>query len=270
MPDKQKPQLGTVAKTSIIETAIMKAKIAFVKNIQRLVGAYDALESSETGIPRMGLVYGVPGSGKSVATAWLMNRTNAILVRAAPTWTLNSMLSSIMTELGMLPLRNADSMKTAIVEKMGEDNRPLFVDEIDMFTNPNVKPQRAGAIIETLRTFHDMSGMPVVLIGMNGVERHLNAYKQVTSRIAQWVNFQPATFEDAKVLAADICEIDISDDLLTVLHSKSKGNMRLMTVGLSRIERAAKGAGLKAMDLNKWGDRPFSLNGILNGAHYED
>jgi hypothetical protein len=156
----------------------------------------------------------------------------------------------------------------AIVRHMKDAGRPLFIDEVDMFTSANVKPSRAGAIVETLRNIHDIAQMPVVLIGMSGVERYLSAYKQVTSRFSQTVRFDPARIEDARILADTICEVPVHDDLLELLHSKSKGNMRLISIGLSKIERAAKTAGMKEIGLAQWGGKSFGLSGETTGGSH--
>lgn len=246
----------------------MIPRTAMTTNVKNLESAYDALETSSADIPRMGLVYGIPGAGKTNATTWLSLRTNAINVRAMPTWTPSAMLDKIMFEIGQPAKRRANDNLDIIIQHMGNENRPLFVDEIDMFTNSNVRPNQSGQIIETLRSIHDMAGMPVLLIGMAGVEVQLKAYPQLTSRIAQWINFLPATLADARTLADDICEVQVEGDLLAVLHDKANGNMRLLTIGLSKIERAAKGAKLASIGLDQWGDRRFDLNGSVNGGSH--
>lgn len=248
----------------------MRPVTSLVANVRNLVNAYDALETADADIPRMGLVFGVPGAGKTNATTWLALKTNAIYVRATPTWTPTAMLGKVMAEVGQPAKRAANENLEVIVEHMSTEARPLFVDEIDMFTNSSVRPNQSGQIIELLRSVHDLSGMPVILIGMSGVEIQLKNYKQVTSRIAQWVNFLPASLADARTLANDICEVRVEDDLLKVLHQKAGGNMRLLAIGLSKIERAAKGAKLKALGLAEWGERQFYLNGSMNGGSHGD
>jgi len=248
----------------------MRYKIAPVKNIARLRDAYGALETAAPGVPRMGLVYGFTGAGKTTAITWLMNQTNAIVVKASPTWTLSSMLSKIMIEIGIDPLRRAADMEDIIIKTMQRDSRPLFVDEADAFTDPAVRGDRSYAILETLRSIHDMSKMPVILIGMDGIERRLASRHQLMRRISQWIKFEKADFEDARTLADAICEVRIEDDLLERLLDASKGSVGLMMVGLANIERAAKANSYKSIGLDTWGNRPFNLRGAISqGAGYE-
>jgi DNA transposition AAA+ family ATPase len=247
----------------------MKYKIAPVKNIERLSAAYDALENAAIGVPRMGLVYGFTGAGKTTAITWLMNQTNAVAVKASPTWSLHSMLSKIMVEIGIDPLRRASDMEDVIIRTMQRDLRPLFVDEADAFTDPQVRGDRSYAILETLRSIHDLSKMPVLLIGMDGIERRLASRHQLMRRISQWIKFEKADTDDARILADTVCEVQVEDDLLTKLLETSNGSVGLMIVGLARIERAAKANDMNRIGLDIWGSRPFNLRGDLQGASHE-
>ncbi|MFO1417287.1 MAG: ATP-binding protein [Methylotetracoccus sp.] len=248
----------------------MKYRIAPVNNIERLKLAYQMLEDAPHGVPRMGLVYGFTGVGKTTAISWLMTQTDAIVVKASPTWSLHSMLAKIMVEIGIAPMGRSADMEEAIVEKMQKDQRPLFVDEADAFTDPQVRGDRSYAILETLRSIHDMSKMPVMLIGMDGIERRLASRHQLMRRISQWVKFEPATLADARILSDTVCEVHVADDLLSRLCETSGGSIGLMMVGLSRIERSAKASMLASIGLDVWGNRPFNLRGdIAQGASHE-
>jgi len=232
----------------------MRTKMAIVKNVVNLQTAYASLSNRDHGIPGMGLVYGFTGAGKTTSIAWLINQVNGVYVRANATWTPTSMLGSIMTELGAAPLHHGGARMVAyIVEKLALDNRPLFVDEADYLLQ-NTK------MIETLRDIHDISGSPVVLIGMEGIERKLVHRLQLARRVSQWVEFLPADLEDARTFATTVCEVEIADDLLRHLHDETKGSMGLMAVGLSRIETLAKTNGWRTVDVKQWGGRQLFLS----------
>jgi len=237
----------------------MKNNMAMVKNVAALQAAYEALHGRDAGIPGMGLVYGHTGAGKTTAVAWMITMTKGVFVRATATWTPSAMLGQIMTELGAAPLHNGGAaMVKHIADTLASENRPLFVDEADYLMS-NLK------MLETLRDIHDISSMPVVLIGMEGIERRLVHRQQLARRISQWVEFRPADLEDARILADTICEVKIDDDLLQSLQSESKGSMGLMTVGLSRIEALAKANGWKKVDVDMWGNRRLFLSNAPKG-----
>lgn len=231
----------------------MRNKLAQVKNVAALQAAFQSLADRDFGVPGLGLVYGETGAGKTTAITWLVNRTRGVYVRGKAAWTPNAMLSDIMIELGAAPLHNGGAaMVRHITNVLAESNRPLFVDEADYLTG-NVR------MLETLRDIHDVSGMPVVLIGMSGIERKLVHRKQFVGRVSQWVEFAPADLEDARILCSTVCEVEIDDELLHQVHAESKGSVRLMVVGLSRIEAAARANGWSTVTAEQWGNRRLFL-----------
>lgn len=237
----------------------MRNKLAIMKNVVRLRTAYESLAQRDHGVPGMGLVHGFTGAGKTTAIAWLVNQSQGIYVRAASTWTPASMLGDIMAELGLAPIhRNSAAMKV-VAERISDQARPLFVDESDyLFSN--------GKMLDSLRDIHDVSGSPVILVGMEGIEARLASRKQLARRISQWVEFLPADIADARVLAQAVCEIDLKDDLLAELHEQTNGSVGLMVVGMSRIEALAKANSWSGVDLDLWGNRQFFLSQPPKGA----
>lgn len=232
----------------------MRNKLAFVKNVMALQAAYESLATRDTGVPGMGLIYGFTGAGKTTAIAWLVTRVRGVYVRANATWTPTAMLGAIMKELGATPLRHGSAAMVAhITEQVAATRRPLFVDEADYLFG-NVK------MLETLRDIHDGSGSPVILVGMEGIERRIVHRLQFSRRISEWVEFKPADLEDARTLAGTVCEVTIADDLLEAVHTEARGSVGLMVVAMARIEALAKANGWKAVDAERWGPRQMFLS----------
>jgi DNA transposition AAA+ family ATPase len=231
----------------------MRHVIAPVKNVERLSGAYGALSERDSGVPGIGLLYGFTGAGKSTAAALLINRVNGVFVRAAAVWTPSTMLGAIAMELGGEPGGKNAQQLGFITERLAMSGRPLFVDEADYLLT-NIK------MLETLRDIHDITGVPLVLIGMAGIERRITHRAQFSRRISQWVEFKPLDLFDARTLADAVCEVNLNDDLVGKLHSAASGSIGLMTVGLARIEAVAKGQGWDTVDAKAWGDKQFFLS----------
>jgi len=223
----------------------MRAKILNVKNVMRMRVAGEALINRAYGMPGMGLVYGPTGAGKTTAITWYINQCNGIYVRARSLWSPSDMLGAICTELNLPAARSLSSMITSIVERMGETGRPLFVDEADYV----IEKKR---LVETLRDLHDISSVPVVLIGMEGIHRKIQARRQVSGRLAQWVHFEPCDKDDARKLADGLSEVIVSDDLLSALYKESGGLARHLCVGLFNIEALGKKKGKDRMTLADW------------------
>ena len=231
----------------------MRNKIAQVNNIRLLTAAGRALSTRDIGVPGIGLIWGPTGFGKSTAAAWFAIRTNAVYVRAMATWTPTAMLAAIMHELDAKPLPRCAAMIEFIVGALAREGRPLFVDEADYLA-------ASAKLLDSLRDLHDMSTVPLILIGMKDFQRRVMHREQIAGRVSQWVEFQAADFKDARILADEVCEVRIADDLLARLHRATGGSMRGMVVGLSRIEGFAREHGLQKVSETDWGERAFVLS----------
>lgn len=242
----------------------MNYKIVSVKNVTRLSNAGDALIDRGLGMPGMGLIWGHTGYGKSTAATWFVNRVHGVYVRAMATWTPSAMLGAILRELEASPKGSCAQMAEVIVEKLAQSGRPLFIDEADYLVDNK-------RMTETLRDLHDLSTVPVILIGMAGIQRSLQHRQQLFGRIAQWVEFQPADLDDTRILADALCEVEVADDLLEQLYRaasvfKAPGakvtgaSVRLVVVGLARIEHYARTRGLESINSSQWrGGNEFFL-----------
>jgi DNA transposition AAA+ family ATPase len=231
----------------------MKSLVIPVKNIGRLSEASDALLTRTPGTPGMGLIFGKSGYGKTTATAWFVNQCSGVYVRAISTWTPSSMLQTILRELDVAPIKlRAAPMVAQIADVLRITGRPLFLDEFDYIVE-NKK------MTETLRDIHDLSSVPIILVGMDGVQQKVQLRDQFVNRIAQWVEFKAADFEDCKMLA-ELCEAKIKTDLLRRLFDASKGVIRLVVIGLDVIERRAKTLGLNEIGLDDRGSADFFLS----------
>lgn len=234
----------------------MRNTLAPIKNVAALQVAFETLASRDMGVPGMGLVHGYTGAGKTTAITWMVNQTRGVYVRATSGWTPSSMLAKIMSELGAEPMARRAAMLDWIAEHLTSTQRPLFVDEADYLTGAAHKP-----MLESLRDIHDLSGVPVLLVGMEGIDKRLVTNKQLARRISAWVEFLPSDMDDARVLAKTACEVAIDEELLRRLRAEAKGSIGLMVVGLSRIEALAKANRWAEVTADQWGERKLFMGG---------
>ena len=234
----------------------MKTLIAPVKNIKRLAELGTELQARANMLPGIAVAYGESGIGKSTGLTWLSTtKINACYVRAMQVWSPSSMLGAIATELDVEPARTLSDTIKLIVGELSRTDRPLIVDEADYVVD---QPR----LLNTLRDLHDLSTMPLILVGMQDFVRKLRTrtdQKQFSGRVALELEFKPLDLADTKVIAATLCEVEVEDDLLAQLHEKSQGVTRLICVGLARIETFAKNSGLKKVSARQWGDKPLNL-----------
>ncbi|MES9873118.1 MAG: ATP-binding protein [Candidatus Sedimenticola sp. 6PFRAG7] len=235
----------------------MKFKILPVKNVSRLNEAGQALIQRDLGMPGMGLIWGPTGYGKTTAATWFINQCHGVYIRAMRLWSPKSMLTALARELDLdVKGRNNGEMVELIIQRLAESNRTVFIDEADYI----VESRR---LTDTLRDIHDLSTVPVILIGMHGIEKRIRGNEQFTGRIAQWVAFEGLDMADARLLADGLAEVIIADDLLRQLHTaaspKSRqggisggAEVRRLVVGLGRIEQYARSRGLTQIAADDW------------------
>ncbi|WP_421210046.1 AAA family ATPase [Aeromonas enteropelogenes] len=219
----------------------MKSTIVPVNNVIRLSVAGNELMNRPLNTPGLGLVYGQPGLGKTTAVTWYVNQVNGVYVRAMRCCTPLSLLKDICEELELPTPRSSRDAIRAITLEMAEKNRPLFIDEADYLMG------RAD-LVETVRDIHDVSTVPVILIGMKDIAKKLKSYPQFASRVMKWIEFGFCTFEDARQIADDMCDgFRVADDLLLKLLTDANKEIRRIVVGLYQLEKTAKTKGLEEL-----------------------
>jgi DNA transposition AAA+ family ATPase len=232
----------------------MRSKTVPVKNIARLSSAAKALTSRAPGAPGLGLVDGLAGVGKSSAIAWLTNRPEypSVFLRAMAVSTPASMLTQLCAELRVQPGGSNAGMVTRISEKLAESGRSIFVDEADYIVDNK-------RLINTFRDLHDMTEAPVILIGELGIEARLQHMHRFTSRIAEHVTFEALDLQDTAVVARELCEVTVAEDLVAQVHEATRGNIRMIVVALGRIEQTARSLGLTRITKAEWSQKQRAL-----------
>ncbi|HET7300090.1 MAG TPA: ATP-binding protein [Oleiagrimonas sp.] len=228
----------------------MQQKIVLTKNLARLSDASEMLLRRAPGLPGMGLVHGETGTGKTTAVAWMTNRYHGVYVRALAAWTPSAMFGAILRELGRHAHGSCAQMMTDIVEALSLSGRPVFIDEADYLVDNK-------RMSESLRDIHDLTTVPVLLVGMAGIDQRLSARKQLTGRVLQDVHFEALDREDAKAIAKQLCDVSVAADLLDGMHRATGGYVRNLVVALARVEEYAKSRGMDKIDANAWGKRSF-------------
>lgn len=233
----------------------MRAKIAPVKNITRLGDALDAVIDRSDGTEGMVLVYGASGVGKSTSLAYYLNQTNAIYVEASPAWSLGSMLSSICLAMGHMPRGRAADMEKQITDEMMQQGRPLFIDELDHILLPG--QGTSLRMLEALRSIYDKSRMPVVMSGMDKIDRKIKQREQLSRRIFQWVEFTDLDAADIRITADTLLDCHVEDDLLGDLITETTGRMGRLIPALASIDRRAKANSWTSVNKTLWGGKPW-------------
>jgi DNA transposition AAA+ family ATPase len=229
----------------------MRIRTVKTKDLRKFIDAIEALLDRPSGTEGMGLLWGPPGTGKSTALALVSNLYDGVYVRALGCWTVTSMLGDLCSGLeGKRKLRRAD-MVEFIVNQLTKDNlrpRPIFVDEADYCF-------RQFDMIDSLRDIYDLSGCPVILVGMENIARDIREHDRIARRITQWIEFSGLDMEDAIQVTDELCEVKLEQDLIDYLYVQTNGNIGRMVIGLTKIENFAQVNGMSRINAEQWGGR---------------
>ena len=154
----------------------MKRKFVVTQNVKRFVDLMDTLQNAPANLPKMALVYGDFGLGKSQTIMWWVTNNDAVYVRCNHKMSARWLLTEIVEELDEIPAYLTSLLFKQIEDKLRERPRVLVVDEVDFLLNNS-------SAIETVRDLHDKIGIPVVLVGMSMAEAKLKRHKHIYDRL---------------------------------------------------------------------------------------
>jgi len=228
----------------------VKYALAKTKNVRHFMATLSDLRNRPPGVEGMGVLWGEPGEGKTTVVAYAANHLNGIFIRLNAAMTMTSLLASIAAELGGSPAHRRAQMLAWITRKLMEEDRVIFFDEADYLF-------RQMEMLDVVRDLYDITGTPIMLIGMEHIARRLQEHGRLARRITQWIRFEGLDMADARILADTVCEVGVADDLLAHLHREAKANIGRMVIGLSRIETLANTSQISTVTREDWADRPL-------------
>ena len=186
----------------------------FVKtqNVKNFIGLVENLINKPKNIPKMGLVYGEPGLGKSQTALWLACKYDGIYLRASNLMTGRWLLEEMVKELDEIPRFLTSDNFNIVVKKLKQNPQIIFIDEIDYLMN-NYKT------IETLRDIHDETGCPIIFIGMGLAHKKLERYKHLYDRFSEILKFEVFTTNDIGQIINQLSEIPFTPDAIEYVHT---------------------------------------------------
>lgn len=211
----------------------MKNVMAITRNVMAFLAAVKELQDPYYTLPRMGLLWGRPGEGKTTTVAYGAAQTDAIFLRANVTWSVTSLLRALLVELGKPEGRFKERMLNEIVAELMANPRPILIDESDYLL-------RQREMLDVLRDIYDTTLTPVIMIGMEDLARKVQSAGRLGRRVTQWVQFDGIDIEDGRKVADACCEATVADDLLEELFKAADGNIGRIVAGLSRIEKLGR------------------------------
>lgn len=206
----------------------------FVKtqNVKNFIGLVENLINKPKNIPKMGLVYGEPGLGKSQTALWLSFKYDGIYLRASNLMTGRWLLEEMVKELDEIPRFLTSDNFNLVVKKLKQKPQIIFIDEIDYLMN-NYKT------IETLRDIHDETGCPIIFIGMGLAHRKLERYKHLYDRFSEILKFETFGVNDIGQIINQLSEIPFTPDAIECIHTKYNRFRQIVQL-INQMENFAK------------------------------
>ena len=218
------------------------------KNVKQFVSLMDELQKVPPNIPKMALVYGEHGLGKSQTIQWWADKNDSVYVRATQGMTSRWLLSEIAEELGEEAFYHSQETFTLIENNLRLNNKVIIVDEVDYLIDKS--------IIETLRDLHDKTGCPVVLVGMGAADKKLARYPHLMDRIYKKLKFEKFNSDDIKEILTELTDLKFKDDAIEYLATRTNQFRQLVKL-INRIEKLMKTNQIEELD-------EYTMKGLLN------
>ena len=216
----------------------------FVKttNVKNFIGLIENLLNKPKNIPKMGLIYGELGLGKSQTALWLACKYDAIYLRATNLMTGRWLLEEIAKEMDEIPRYLTSDNFNLITQKLKRKPQLIIVDEIDYLMN-NLKT------IEILRDIHDETDCPIIFVGMGLAHKKLERYKHLFDRFSEIVKFETFSTQDLKQIFDQLSEVQVDIEVIEFIHKKYNRFRQILRL-ISQLEIIAKDNNLQEINLD--------------------
>lgn len=204
---------------------------AMTQNVRRFMAGLEVLRRPVKGRIGIMLVYGPYGTGKTEIGDWYYANHAIPYVRATDGGTRRELLANIVSALEEAPKYRSADIFEQLLNILDEQSKPIIIDETDYLVD--------SGIIETVRDISDMTNAPIILMGMDDLEKKLKNYPHLVDRVTVRVRFELFSPEEIANYAGQVCEVRLSDDAITYIHAHGKGRLRMTTTWLERAERVA-------------------------------
>ena len=224
----------------------MKNEFITTKNVKKFVALMSELQNLPPNIPKMTLVYGEPGLGKSETVAkWAFKNP---CVRAKQGMTTRWLLAEIANELELEACWHIDDTFNEIKKALANKSFTIIIDEVDYLIEKKS--------IETLRDLHDTTKCPLVLVGMGLIDKKLSRYPHLYDRLYKKLKFEQFNSDDIKEIVEKLTNFEFSECALEYL-SRQTNQFRELVKLIYNVEKLAKTNEIEVLD-------EYTLKGLLN------
>lgn len=217
----------------------MKKEFIKTKNVKNFVALMENLKKCPANIPKMALVYGGHGLGKSQTILWWATNNDAVYVRANQGMSSRWLLAEIAEELGEVPFWHTQETFNLIEQNLKTNPKIIIVDEVDYLIEKST--------VETLRDLHDRTGSPIVLVGMGMADKKLSRYKHLEDRIFEKLKFEHFNQQDISEIISQLSDIKFSESAIEYLSIQTNQFRQIIKL-INKIEKLAATNNIKEID----------------------
>ncbi|MBC2703980.1 AAA family ATPase [Desulfobacula sp.] len=215
-----------------MKTIQLKPTFVKTKNVRKTEVMMDALGLNQ-GEGCFGMIYGQAGRGKTRTAQWYTAHNDTGYLRILSIYRTSELafLYDLCKALGIItpPKRKAQAF-AAIVDKLTDYPKPVFLDEIEKMPN---------TFLEIVRDIADIAGVLFVFIGEDELVGYLERNRRVWSRTFKQLEFKPIEIADIIVYAVETTGLKLSIQVASILHKASGGDFRLIRRDLIGLVQAA-------------------------------
>jgi len=219
----------------------MKNVFVPIKNVKRFRSAVDRIHHAKLkGVERMALIFGAPGLGKTETALQYAASNGALYMRMKKLMSARWFLRELVDCLGRSPQWRTEELFNQVVDVLKDNRRTLILDEVDYFTSDS-------KVTETLRDIHDVTGTPILFIGMQQADKRLMRYPHLYDRFVEVVKFEPLDREDVELMIKELPDVSFDEDAIDKVFAQSEGKIRRIMALLHRAEYIASRNRLKSI-----------------------
>jgi len=218
----------------------LQLKPVFVKtkNVRNFEVMMDGLAMS-AGEGRFGMVWSRAGRGKTRTCQWWHAHNPSIYIRTMKIWAKSDIefLKDFARELGMIePPHRRGICFREIVDRLIDDPRPVFIDEIEKVP---------GMIMEIIRDISDITTAPFIFVGEEELYSVMERNRRVWSRTYQQLKFDPIDAADIIMYASDASGLKLELSVAAILHKASGGDFRIVRRDMLNLIQIAEAKGTR-------------------------
>ena len=231
----------------IVNTAPGYGTVAPLKNVAAAYAVAQRIIDRPAGVDGLGLFYGPSGYGKSKASTYIQNKTNAIYLEVFDYWSKRTFCEILLSELGIDRPRGtiATMMMQALRLLQDDPNRLMIIDEADKLVDKGM--------IELVRDIYKGARIPVLLVGEEQLPQKLARYERCENRVTAYGMANPSDLDDARALAKIYHpKLMLGDDLLAEVVRQTRGVASRIVTSLAEIGQFARAGGLTQLALGDY------------------